>query len=65
LEFCYAAWYRVRRSGCSLLALAVKDKETVNVQVWTGVVTMVAGVILFFVRKQNQFLLHVCRAGID
>jgi hypothetical protein len=29
------------------------------------VVAVVAGVILFFVRKQNQFLLHACRSGID
>ncbi|PKO53483.1 MAG: hypothetical protein CVU27_01460 [Betaproteobacteria bacterium HGW-Betaproteobacteria-20] len=33
------------------IELSVKDKETVNIPVWAGVVAMVAGAILLFVRK--------------
>lgn len=33
------------------IELSVKDKETVNIPVWAGVGAMVAGAILFFVRK--------------
>ena len=33
------------------LELSVKDKETVNVPVWAGVVAIVAGGALLFVRK--------------
>ncbi len=33
------------------LELSVKDKETVNVPAWAGVVAIAAGGILLFVRK--------------
>lgn len=33
------------------IELSIKDTQTVNVPVWAGVGAMVAGVILFFVRK--------------
>ena len=33
------------------IELSVKDKETVNIPVWAGVVAMVAGAIQLFVRK--------------
>ncbi|MHB9103379.1 MAG: hypothetical protein ACYC2E_17960 [Sulfuricella sp.] len=33
------------------IELSVKDTQTVNVPVWAGVGAIVAGVILFFVRK--------------
>ncbi len=33
------------------IALSIKDTETVDVPVWAGVGAIVAGVILFFVRK--------------
>lgn len=33
------------------IELSIKDRETVNVPVWAGVGTIVAGVILLFVRK--------------
>ena len=33
------------------IELSVKDKETVNIPVWAGVGSIVAGVILLFVRK--------------
>lgn len=33
------------------LELSVKDKETVNIPVWAGVVAIAAGGILLFVRK--------------
>ncbi len=33
------------------LELTVKDKETVNIPVWAGVVVLAAGVVLLFARK--------------
>ena len=33
------------------IVLSVKDKETVNIPIWAGVGSLVAGVILLFVRK--------------
>ena len=33
------------------IALSIKGTETVNVPVWAGVGAIVAGMILFFVRK--------------
>ncbi|MDZ4141118.1 MAG: hypothetical protein U1C48_03820 [Methylotenera sp.] len=33
------------------IELSVKDKETVNIPVWAGVVAMVAGAVLLFARK--------------
>jgi len=33
------------------IELSIKDTQTVNVPVWAGVGAIVAGVILFFVRK--------------
>jgi LPXTG-motif cell wall-anchored protein len=35
------------------LELSVKDKQTVNVPVWAGVVAMVAGGVLLLWRKQT------------
>lgn len=35
------------------LELSVKDKETVNVPVWAGVVAIAAGGILLFVRPKG------------
>jgi uncharacterized membrane protein HdeD (DUF308 family) len=33
------------------IELSVKDKETVNIPVWAGVVSVAAGLVLLFVRK--------------
>jgi multidrug transporter EmrE-like cation transporter len=33
------------------IELSIKDKETINVPAWLGVVSIVAGVALLFVRK--------------
>ena len=33
------------------IELTVKDKETVNVPVWAGIIVLAAGVILLIVRK--------------
>lgn len=33
------------------MELSIKDKETINVPAWLGVVSIVAGVALLFVRK--------------
>lgn len=33
------------------LELTVKDKETVNIPVWAGVIALAAGGVLLFVRK--------------
>lgn len=33
------------------IELSIKDKETVNIPVWAGVVAMVAGAVLLFARK--------------
>lgn len=35
------------------LEVSVKDKETVNIPVWAGVVSVVAGGILLFLPKQR------------
>lgn len=34
------------------IVLSVKDQQTVNIPIWAGVGSLVAGVILLFVRKQ-------------
>lgn len=33
------------------IELSIKDKETVNIPAWAGVVSVAAGLILLFVRK--------------
>ncbi len=33
------------------IELSVKDKETVDIPVWAGVVSVAAGLVLLFVRK--------------
>lgn len=33
------------------IELSIKDKETVNIPVWLGVVSIVAGAVLLFARK--------------
>lgn len=33
------------------IVLSVKDQQTVNIPIWAGVGSLVAGVILLFVRK--------------
>lgn len=34
------------------IVLSVKDQQTVNIPIWAGVGSLVAGVILLFIRKQ-------------
>ncbi|HEY9199784.1 MAG TPA: hypothetical protein VIR60_10490 [Gammaproteobacteria bacterium] len=40
-----------QKASLGPLELTVKDKQTVNVPVWAGVVAVVAGGVLLFVRK--------------
>lgn len=35
------------------LELSVKEKQTVNIPLWTGIAVIAAGVLLFFVPKRS------------